>query len=167
MNVLYYVKFVCVFFIVDLSLLSNLGEFVLNLYVWTYDTLLKPKTNSWYYGILKSKCTPINLAIYFNLFPIVACQRQVDALCVDFSSVFGLLPQFMFIRKMADSDVSWYCSHVTNRQSLLCISSIFSSYFVNISVVHHGHFLGPSYSIVSLMVSVCNFIKYVYTSPII
>jgi len=58
--------------------------------------------------MLKSKSTAINLLTYFNLFPIVASQCQVDAICVDLNSVFGLAPQCMFLRELPDGDVSWY-----------------------------------------------------------
>jgi hypothetical protein len=85
-----------------LSTFSKRFEFVIHEHVSYY---LRTKFNSCQHGFIKSQYTSANLVTHLGFStPLVYSQRQVDAICFDFSNAFDRVPHELLLRNRMTAD---------------------------------------------------------------
>jgi hypothetical protein len=104
---------------------SKLFELVVQDHISHY---FKFKLNACQHGFTKSKSTITNFVTYLEFItPLIASQGQADAIYLDLSSAFDLVPHTPPLQKLSafglsDGYVNWFCSYSTNRKSQVRVS---------------------------------------------
>jgi hypothetical protein len=124
---------------------SKIFKFIIHYHIYIF---FKSKLNS-QHGFIKSICTITNLVTFLDFVtPLVCSQDQVHSVYFDFSNAFDILPHALLLHKLknygpSSGYINWFHCYLTNRESYVRFSGLFSSPFVVLSGLTQGSVLWP------------------------